>query len=271
MIITVVNITLPISGNQHIWNHPHRHSLVTLVWICIYLQFWSWWEFHICVLSWLSLYWGQDLMLNVIHIENGWEKHFSFGKLWPSLFLGGEWNRAKTWTDGRQMIPYNSHFLHFHFPWVQLFILYGSFTSLCSEWGLFEIGWERFKSWSWLIYFCVIVVFCLLHVCYLCVTAALFCNVHHYWWGKWLQLVGGFWLMPAINSEAARAARSHRSNRLTSPPKNRIRKQLHDFLAVFFLPPFFLQQYWKSANSFAYSLTNHNFFWWQVRPQNFLQ
>ena len=103
---------------------------------------------HLCVVL-AFLIWGQDLMLNVIHIENGWEKHFSFGKLWPSLFLGGEWNRAKTWTGGRQMIPYNSHFS----PSIAALLL-------CLVSG---IGWNSFKSWFWLIYVW----------CYLCVTAVL--------------------------------------------------------------------------------------------------
>ena len=111
-------------------------------------------------------------MLNVIHIENGWEKHFSSGKLWPSLFLGGEWNRAKTCTDGRQMIPYNSHFS----PSIAALLL-------CLVSG---IGWNSFNSWLWLIYaWCDLSVTCVLLQYY----------VHHYWWWRWLQLVGGFWLM----------------------------------------------------------------------------
>ena len=43
--------------------------------------------------------------------------------------------------------------------------------------------------------------------------------VGEYWWWEWVH-PPCFWLMPPINSEAATAARSHRSNYLTSSWKN---------------------------------------------------
>ena len=149
--ILVIMIITVVCGSQHIWNNHYRHSLVTLVWICMCHQFGAEGNsIFVCCL-------GFPYMGARSHVEchPHWKwmgKAFLF---WQIVTVTFSWRRVK---QGKNMHGCEAN--------DSLQLSLSSFSPsiaallLCLVSG---IGWNSFNSWLWLIYaWCDLSVTCVL-------------------------------------------------------------------------------------------------------------